>query len=167
MKKILIFCIFVILNGIIFCQNEIVNDSLPKLTQVADFNVCLVVPQYFEVDVAINGFQHQGSMATIQVQELSKVTISAFEKNMTPEYFETQGFTFKHKKQIILDNASNALLYYVGFQTDELEFERIMFFTENKENNKMIWINVNYPLIMKNLLEIAIDNCLKSVRSCK
>ncbi|MDR2836046.1 MAG: hypothetical protein LBV69_07640 [Bacteroidales bacterium] len=140
-------------------DNLIITDSL---IFISNTNVSLIPPKYFEIDSSINGFIHKGSHTTIQTIFVPNVAFQKIEEKMTAQYIKSQGFTFVEKKQLILDSGQEAVLFFVTFTTKEnMEFERIMFFTGNQNT---IWINVNYLIIMKNLILSEITKCLKSVQ---
>jgi hypothetical protein len=80
---------------------------------------------------------------------------------MTEEYIKSQGYEFKERKLMQTQNGNEAVVYFVSFTAEEIEYERAMFFT-GKENT--VWININYPLSMKNLIYPAIEATLKSVQ---
>lgn len=167
MKKIisitiglLTFCVYSAQNN---SQNTQLNFNNSTFFQKApNTNVYLIPPKYFETDSTINGYIHKGSMATIQITEVPNVAIADFEKKMTEKYFISQGYIFKNKTNLKLDNGKIALLYFVQYKTEEFDYERIMFFVDS--NEKMLWINVTYPFIMKKLLDNVIENSLKSVQ---
>jgi PKD repeat protein len=67
----------------------------------------------------------------------------------------------EEKTNLVTENGSEAIIYLVRFTSNDLEYERAMFFT-GQENT--IWININYPVSIKKLIFPAIEACLKSVQ---
>ncbi|PLX08806.1 MAG: hypothetical protein C0596_05780 [Marinilabiliales bacterium] len=80
---------------------------------------------------------------------------------MSKDYINSQGVTFIDKQNITTETGNKAIMYTVHFTSNELEYERIMFFTGDEN---LIWINVNYPITIKKLIYPAVEACLKSVQ---
>jgi hypothetical protein len=141
-------------------QAKLVYDE-SKLIQAPNTQVLLIPPEHFEADPKINGFAHPGSATTIQVIEVPGRSYKSIDKSMTEEYIKSQGYEFKERKLMQTQNGNEAVVYFVSFTAEEIEYERAMFFT-GKENT--VWININYPLSIKNLIYPAIEATLKSVQ---
>lgn len=141
-------------------QAKLVYDE-SKLIQAPNTQVLLIPPEHFKADPKINGFVHPGSATTIQVIEVPERSYRSIDKSMTEEYIKSQGYEFKERKLIKTEKGNEAVVYFVSFTAEEIEYERAMFFTGEKNT---IWVNINYPLSMKNLLYPAIEATLKSVQ---
>lgn len=141
-------------------QNKLIYDE-SKLIQAPNTNVFIIPPEHFIQDAGINGFVHPGSATTIQVIEVPGKNLKQLINSMTDEYITEQGYTFIGKEEIITESGNPAILYFVQFTSNELEYERIMFFTGDEN---LIWININYPLTIKKLIYPAVEACLKSVQ---
>lgn len=149
------------LDEFVESQNEKLVYDANKLVQAPNTNVFLIPPEHFIEDPSINGFVHSGSATTIQVIEVPGVSYSIIEQSMSKDYIESQNYILHEKVNIVTENGSEAVIYLVRFTSNDLEYERAMFFT-GQENT--IWINVNYPLSIKKLIFPAIEACLKSVQ---
>jgi hypothetical protein len=77
---------------------------------------------------------------------------------MTEEYITSQGYTFVERKELTTHKSEQAVIYFVQFTSNEMEYERAMFFYGNENT---IWINVNYPVSIKKLIYPAVEACLK------
>jgi hypothetical protein len=141
-------------------QNSLVYDST-KMVQVPNTHVFMIPPEHFIVDSEINGFSHPGSGTTIQVLELPKVNHRIIEQGMTTEHITSQGYEFIEKQEITTEKGKRAVIFFVRFSTNDVEYERAMLFTGEKNT---IWVNINYPVSMKKLLFPAIESALKSVQ---
>ena len=141
-------------------QNALVYDA-SKLVQVSNTHVFMIPPEHFIVDTEINGFSHPGSGTTIQVLELPKVNHRILEQGMTIEHIESQGYEFIEKNEITTESGQRAVIFFVRFSTNEVDYERAMLFTGEQNT---IWVNINYPVSMKKLLYPAIESALKSVQ---
>lgn len=149
------------LDSFVAEQNQKLVYSADKLVIAPNTNVSLIPPEHFVADPTINGFIHPGSATTIQVIEVPGVSYLTIEESMTPEYIASQNYTFVEKVELNTENNEPGIMYIVGFVSNEVEYERAMFFT-GINNTK--WVNINYPLSMKKLLFPAIEACLKSVQ---
>ncbi len=141
-------------------QTKLVYDQ-SMLVQAPNTSVHLIPPEYFIEDPTINGYVHPGSATTIQIIEVPGSSIKLIDASMTKEYIESQDYKFKERIDITTENGKAAIIYFVTFFSNDVEYERVMFFTENENT---IWINVNYPLSIKKLIYPSIEACLKSVQ---
>ncbi|HOK38028.1 MAG TPA: hypothetical protein P5538_04455 [Bacteroidales bacterium] len=131
-----------------------------KLQKVPNLNVFVIPPEYFQEDPSINGYVHPGSATTIQILEVEGYSYKDIEKGMTPEYIASQGYTYLGKQEFSTADNVPGIIYFVQFESNNIEYERCMFFTGN---SKTIWVNVNYPVSMKKLLLPQIEAFLYSV----
>ncbi len=141
-------------------QSKLTYDE-SKLVQASNTNVFLIPPEHFVVDETINGFVHPGSATTIQVIEVPGNSMETIDIAMTEEYIASQGYELLDRIETTTEKQQKAIIYLVSFFSNEVEYERAMFFTGEKD---LIWINVNYPVTMKKLIFPAIEACLKSVQ---
>jgi hypothetical protein len=123
-------------------------------------NVKLAPPDDFVKESTINGFIHKGSSTSIQVITIRNAGYQSVTKALTNEYFQKQGFTLEKTEEMTLQNGEPAKLFITSFKTGSENYQRIFFFT-GKENT--IWINVNYPEIVKGLLYKPVISSLKTV----
>ncbi len=142
-------------------QKKLVYNT-EKLVHIPNTQVKIMPPPHFELDTNINGFVHSGSASTIQIIEVPEVSYISIDKSMTPEHIKSQNYTLIERKEVILETGSNAVIYFVSFNADGVDFERAMLFT-GEENT--IWVNFNYPVSMKKLLYPAIESSLLSVQA--
>lgn len=140
-------------------QAKLIYDGA-KLQKVPNLNVFVIPPEYFEEDSSINGYVHPGSATTIQILEVEGYSYKDIENGMTPEYIASQGFTYVGKQEFSTADNVPGIIYFVQFESNDIEYERCMFFTGN---SKTIWVNVNYPVSMKKLLFPQIEAFLFSV----
>lgn len=135
-----------------------------KLKKVPNLNLLIIPPEYFEEDATLNGFVHRGSATTIQILEVEGVSYNTIDAGMTPEYIASQGFEFVQRKDFQTVTGQTAVIYFVRFISNNIEYERCMFFTGN---NKTIWVNVNYPLSIKKLIYPQIESMLYSIQEVR
>jgi hypothetical protein len=142
-------------------QQEKLTYEEEKLFNVPRTNVALIPPPHFEYEAQINGFVHLGSASTIQIIEVNGVSYKTIDNSMTIEHISSQGFEYIDRKETQLISGDQAVIYFVSFDADGIEFERAMLFTGDKHT---IWVNFNYPLSMKKLLFPAVEAALLSVQ---
>lgn len=141
-------------------QAKLIYDS-SKLVKVPNLDVYLIPPDYFEKDSSINGFYHAGSASTIQVIEIKNVSFRVIESSMTEAHIANQNYKLLKKKSLTTVTGKSGIIYYLSFISNNVEYERAMFFTGEKNT---IWVNINYPTTMKKLLLPAFEACLQSVQ---
>jgi len=140
-------------------EKLVYNES--KLVQAPNTNVFLIPPEHFVADETINGFVHPGSATTIQVIEIPGNSMTIIDAAMTEDYIKSQGYEFIERIETFTEKQQPAVIYLVKFSSNDIEYERAMFFTGETE---LIWININYPTTIKKLIFPAIESCLKSVQ---
>lgn len=97
----------------------------------------------------------------MQVIEIKGVSYKKVTSSLNASYFEGQGFHLIESKQLQLKSGKMAFIYRTNYSVNNADYERIFFFTGNENT---LWINVNYPLVMKPLVYNVVENSLKSVR---
>jgi len=142
-------------------QNAKLELSEKDALQAPNTNISMVPPENFELNPATNGFIHNGSATTIQIMEINNVSTANITTSLNSEYFEEQGFKLESKQDIQLNNGNFATVYLTKFTANEEDFYRLFFFTGNE---KTVWINVNFPAIVKGLLYKPIIASLKTVK---
>ncbi len=141
-------------------QTKLVYDQ-SKLIQAPNTNVFLIPPEHFVADPTINGFVHLGSATTIQIIEIPDKPYAVIDEAMSETHIKSQGYTFKERQEITTETGKKSVIYFVGFTSSDVEYERAMFFTGEQNT---VWINVNYPLSIKKLIYPAVVETLKSVQ---
>lgn len=141
-------------------QAKLVYDQ-SKLIQAPNTNVFLIPPEHFVADPTINGFVHPGSATTIQIIEIPDKPYTVIDEAMSEKHIKSQGYIFKERQEMITETGKTSVVYFVGFTSNDVEYERAMFFTGEQ---KTVWINVNYPLSIKKLVFPAVVATLKSVQ---
>lgn len=140
-------------------QASIKTDN-QNLIQAPNTKVYLTPPAHFTANPEINGFIHKGSSSTIQVVEIANINPDAVTTSLDSSYFSIQGFYLKNTENILLNNGENGIIYTTTYTIKNEEYYRLFFFTG--ETNT-VWINVNFPAIVKILLYDPIIESLKTV----
>ncbi len=151
--------------------NEAQKDSiLNAYVTVPNSDISIVPPAYFKAFVNDGkfGFMHDGSGASVSIQEITGTPYPIVAQYMSKEYLETQGVKFITKENIQTREKKDAIIYLVSFpvkskdQTKELQYERLMLFTG--DYNRTIWISANYPVVARKVLFVALRESLLSVK---
>ncbi|MEA1874080.1 MAG: hypothetical protein U9N51_06595 [Bacteroidota bacterium] len=142
-------------------QNAKLDLSEKDAIEAPNTNVSIIPPENFELNPATNGFIHEGSATTIQIMEINNVSVKNVTTSLNTEYFKNQEFNLESKQDIQLNNGNFATIYLTKYTVNEEDFYRLFFFTGDK---KTIWINVNFPAIVKDLLYKPIIASLKTVK---
>lgn len=124
-------------------------------------DVYLVPPENFTMNPSSNGFIHNNSATTIQVVEINNINSEQIIASLNKDYFAKQGFVLEKKETLLLNDGSSANLFVTSYQVGEEKFNRIFFFTGEQST---IWININFPSIVKSLIYQPLIASLKTVK---
>ena len=172
MVREIVLLVFIALNMIGYSQENNLDEFVAnqqakliydqsKLVQAPNTNIFLIPPEHFVADSTINGFSHLGSATTIQVIEIPDKPYTVIDGEMNEKHINSQGYIYKTRQEILTETGKNAVIYFVGFTSNDIEYERAMFFSGEQNT---VWININYPLSIKKLIFPAIEATLKSVQ---
>lgn len=170
-KIILFLSILIITKSNIYSQNtqhDSVNYGIDTI--VYDGNtyaniaetVKIKPPAYFKPFKNQNAFIHIRTSSTIQVNIIEDTPYNLITAKMNEEYFYNQGFTLVSKEVVKTSEGKEGILYIVSFKVKDIEFERMMFFTGSY--HQTIWVQANYPVLMKKLLFNVIKAGVLSVK---
>lgn len=124
-------------------------------------NIKIIPPLHFISYKKINGFLHTGSSSTIQASEILGTPYVMYTKGMTSDFFGKQGVTLVSEEDIITKDNKQGKLYIVTFSSNGVDFERMMLLTG--DYNRTIWLNANYPVVVKFLLFDVIKKSIISI----
>ncbi|MDA3819041.1 MAG: hypothetical protein PF590_00995 [Candidatus Delongbacteria bacterium] len=143
-------------------QNAMLEYSEEDMVEIPGKDIVMAPPEYFEYNDSIGGFFHPGSSTSIQILEIQNASMTDATKSLNQAYFETQGFHLKKDSVLQLNSGKQAKIYITDYTVNNEKYERIFFFTGNE---KTIWINVNYPIIVKDLVYKPVISSLKTVKT--
>ncbi len=172
-------CKSIIITGVIctssfcFSQNytQHQKDSiLNAYVTIPNSDIKMVPPAYFKGFLKDGkfGFIHEGAASTISIEEIKGTPFTLIVKGMTKEYLKKQGVTLVAQEEVKTKQNKDATLMLVGFKVKskdgekEVEYERLMLFTG--DCNRTIWINANYPAMVRKVLLAALRESLLSVQ---
>ncbi|PLX05533.1 MAG: hypothetical protein C0594_07105 [Marinilabiliales bacterium] len=122
-------------------------------------DIAITPPVEFKPFDQIHGFIHMATSSTIQVNQIEDAPYLMIVENMTDDHFASQGVTLLSQFEINEPDAKG-YVYVIGFTIKGVDFERIMYFTGDL--NRTIWINANYPVMIKPLIYNAMLECVKT-----
>ncbi len=128
---------------------------------IPNTQVKFVPPEHFKYLDNINAFIHLGSASTIHISEIEDSPYIMVTAGLTEEHFISQGVELISKEDVKTKNNKDGIMYIVAFTVKEVEFERIMYFTG--DYNKTVWVNANYPVLVKNVLFNVLKESILSV----
>ena len=129
---------------------------------VPNTSVQIIPPAHFIFMEQAGGFLHVGTSSSIQVQEITGTAYTMITPGLTKDYFKSQGVTLLAEEDIITKSGQKGKLFTVSFVVENVEFERLMFFTG--DYNKTIWINANYPVAVKEILNVVLKESLLTAK---
>jgi len=177
MKKVVLIGLLIALSGLLFAQEQVRDTSadlsdyfirnieeIPYDKELIDtiqgFNIAMIPPEHFIFAKDIPGYIHAGTSASIQIKEIDGTSWPIIDRAMTPEHFESQGVKFLNREEVELKSGLSGVLYTVSFEAKGVPYERVMLFAGDYNNT--IWINANYPVMVKKTVFKPIINSLMS-----
>ena len=156
------------------CQAQNLNqhqkDSLLNNWQdIPGTDIRLIPPAYFKpfVKGGNYGFMHEGAAASISAKEVKGTPYVMVVQALTKEYIEKQGMKYIGREEVKTKSGKDGVLIAVSFKvksTDgkqEIDYERLMLFTG--DYSKTVWVQGNYPAMVKKVLYLVIRESLLSV----
>lgn len=155
--KLFLFCFFLSSYSILLAQDN-------AYQQFEGTKISIILPEGFTKVDGQSAFVHNGSASSFQAQEVPGIASVYSMKAFTKENIEQNNtdITFISEEDLITDSGAEAKLVTVGFNTQGMDFERIMFITG--DYNYSVIINCNYPKMTKKLLYEKVKKSLLSVR---
>lgn len=137
--------------------DSLLFDGIKKFT-FSKTNLTFTPPKTFREEHG--NIIHDWTGASIQCSIINSSYLKVT-KEITKTTFEKQGFTYINQETIKTHQNKEGIIFLIGFQSNKIEYERMVCFIENGE--KTAWININYPTIMKSLLFEVLENSLLTV----
>lgn len=137
--------------------DSLLFDGIKKFT-FPKTNLTFTPPKTFREEMG--NIIHDWTGASIQCSIINSSYIKVI-KEITKATFEKQGFIYINQETIKTHQNKEGIIFLIGFQSNKIEYERMVCFIENGE--KTAWININYPTIMKSLLFEVLENSLLTV----
>jgi hypothetical protein len=147
------------------------KDSLLNNVQsIPGTTIQIIPPAYFEPFQSDGkyGFMHKGAGASISVQEVKNTPFTVAVEGFTKEYVEAQGLKYISREDVKTKSGKDASIIAVSFVAksgdgaQEVEYERLMLFTGDA--GRTIWVQGNYPVMVKKVLFLVIRESLLSVQ---
>jgi len=125
-------------------------------------SVQIIPPAHFIFMEQAGGFLHVGTSSSLQVQEITGTAYTMITPGLTKDYFKSQGATLLSEEDVVTKSGQKGKIFTLSFYVENVEFERLMFFTG--DYNKTIWINANYPVAVKEMLNVVLKESLLTAR---
>ena len=159
-------------NTCIFAQKvtQQQKDSLlNNWQQVPGTDIKIIPPAYFKPFVKDGkfGFMHEGAAASISIQEVKGTPYVFVTQALTKDYIEKQGMKYISREDVKTKQGKDGVIIAVGFTVkstdgkENVDYERLMLFTG--DYSRTVWVQGNYPVIVKKVLYLVIRESLLSV----
>lgn len=147
----------------IYSQNDTINQRIT----LHNIQVNIIPPKHFDVDTSNNRISHQGTMSSIQIRKVNGRSFRKITSAMTKEYIAAQGFELLEKKEITMQDGSEAEILRCRFSSHDtngkvMNFIRLMLFTGNDDT---IWATADFPECMEKLIGTPIRNSITTISS--
>ena len=135
-----------------------VKYSQPEMAQ-ADLNL-IVPPESFVVSEAFNGYiSYQNSTAIIMTQ-INNANYLKIAEGMNDSFYKANNLNFVSKESFTSDNGVKGVMFKLSFELKGDKYIRYMVYAGDL--TKTLWLNITYPQMLEELIELEI---LKSVKS--
>ena len=154
-------CLFLVNIAFVKAQNNPTPALLSKEQNYVDVpktNVRFIPPAHFIYMEQNGGYMHVGTSSSVQVLEIKGTAYTMITPGMTKDYFMSQGVNLIGSEDVVTKSGQKGKIFTVSFFVENVEFERLMFFTGDYNNT--IWINANYPVAVKEMLNTVLKESL-------
>jgi hypothetical protein len=147
------------------------KDSLLNNWQdIPGTTIRMIPPAYFMpfVKEGKYGFLHEGTAASVSAQEVPGAPYVMVVQALTKDYIEKQGMKFISREEVRTKAGIEAVIIAVSFKVkskdgkQDVDYERLMLFTG--DHARTIWVQGNYPVVVKKVLYLVIRESLLSVQ---
>lgn len=147
------------------------KDSLLNNWQdIPGTSIRMIPPAYFMpfVKEGKYGFLHEGTAASVSAQEVPGAPYVMVVQALTKDYIEKQGMKFISREEVRTKAGKDAVIIAVSFKVkskdgkQDVDYERLMLFTG--DHARTIWVQGNYPVVVKKVLYLVIRESLLSVQ---
>ncbi len=139
--------------------DSLLFDGIQQYT-FPESSITYTPPKTFRLDEQGN-IVHDWTGSSIQSKILN-TNYSKLIPTITKETFEKQGFSYINQLQITTDQKNEGTLFLIKFTSNNIEYERIVFFVGNQ--HQTLWLNINYPVMMKSLLYEVFEKSLLTIK---
>ncbi|TNF47686.1 MAG: hypothetical protein EP305_07265 [Bacteroidetes bacterium] len=149
--------------GVIAQNNSNSNDTLQYVvpTEIkADLNI-LVPPKCFEPTSDFNGYLCISNGSAIMIQMIDNISYLQATRDMNDSFFKQNGFQFISVFDLKSDYGVKGKVYKLTYNHKNQDYVRYMVFAGDLQ--KTIWLNITYPKIVEELMELEILSCLQSL----
>ncbi len=143
--------------------------KLGERTAVKGTSVTLQPPDKFTYSEKIKGFVHPGSAASMAVAEAEGISWIQACQSLTQASLSGQSVSLITQEDVILKDGVTTGRFFVmriiiksnDSTKQDLEFERLMLFAGDYHHT--VWVNSNYPALLKPLLYATLRESMLSV----
>jgi hypothetical protein len=129
--------------------------------------VSLNLPGVFVFDEGQSVFVYSGASATLVIRVLATTPFETMEKTVTETMLEKQQMVVGSTEDLRTDAGRKARLFTARLQVQaseedkKVDYKRLIFITGDEQ--KSVWITVNYPVLTEKLLDEPMRAALLSV----
>lgn len=168
---IFLFILFHNFNSLAQKYSQQQQDSILKsYITVPETDLSIVPPAFFKGFIKDGkfGLIHEGAASSISFEIIIGVPYTMVIANMNAEYFKKQNIELIAQETVKTAENKDACLFLVGFDVkskdgkQDVKYERLMLFTGTY--NRTIWINANYPSVVRKVLLATLRHSLLSIK---
>lgn len=139
------------------------QDSVQYLKpEMKDPNIDMIdPPESFVVSEAFNGYISYESSAAIIMTQINNANYLKIAEGMNESFYKANKLNFISKKKFVSDNGVKGVMFKLWFDLKGNKYIRYMVYSGDLE--KTLWLNITYPQMLEELVEIEILDSLKSI----
>lgn len=128
----------------------------------AESNISIVPPVGFKQVDFFKGFFNYSNGASIQIESVDSIAYLLVAEGFTQANLTSQGVTLISKENITSPSGQKGILVTLRFEVSQegetRQYERLSYLTGDM--NRTIFLNANYPVLVKELVYESIKTCL-------
>lgn len=166
--KLTILKLFVFFAGFSHTQTDTLSnqqqDSVSYLVpEVVNPGLDLIVPpKSFVVSEAFNGYISYENSSAIIMTEIRNSNYLKIAEGMNEEFYKANNLNYISKEKFVSENGVQGVMFKLWFELKGDRYIRYMVYAGDLE--KTLWLNITYPHMLEELIELEI---LKSIKTIK
>lgn len=120
----------------------------------------IVPPKSFVVSEAFNGYISYENSTAIIMTQINNANYLKIAEGMNESFYKANNLNFISKENFVSDHGAKGVMFKLWFDLKGNKYVRYMVYSGDLE--KTLWLNITYPQMLEELVEIEI---LKSVKT--
>lgn len=144
-------------------DNQNYQDSVQYVEpQMVDPDLDMIVPpKSFVVSDAFNGYISFENSSAIIMTQINNSNYLKIAEGMNESFYKANNLNFISKEKFTSDNGVKGVMFKLWFELKGDKYIRYMVYSGDLE--KTLWLNITYPQMLEELIEMEILESLKTI----